>query len=151
MGIETQFKKVFLEIENLDKKIEQKEWSLLFEERELSFDNLMKSPNYFKIYNFTREIGDDIINNCTQGKISDDESKIYQQQRYNIDYELHRMNLKIEELDRTFWKSIKPILEEFQNKIMLNLPKNPQKPRWKGVAKIFSRLLAKKPKYLKEE
>ena len=109
----------------------------------------MKSPNYYNIYNFTREIGDDIIGRYAKGMISADEDKAYQQQRHKIDYELHRVHLLIEELDRNFWIDTKDALEEFQNKIMCNLPKDPQKPFWKSFIKLFSRLWVKKPKYLK--
>jgi len=151
MGIETRFKKVFLEIENLEKKIQNREWTLLFEDKKYTFDNLMQSSNYQKIYNFTREVGDDISQLCTQGKMSDQDEKDYHRQRHHVDYELHRVHLLIEELDRLFWKSSKDIFEEFQDKIMLNLPKDPQKTFWKNLKKLFARLFGKKPKYLKEK
>lgn len=151
MGIEAQFKKVFLEINNLEKKINNREWSVIFENKHHSFENLMKSSNYHNIYNFTRQIGDDIIERCSNGMISNDESKSYRKERHQVDYELHRIHLMIEELDRNFWKSSKNVLEEFQDKIMLNLPKNPKKTFWKTIKKISSRLMGKKPRYLKEK
>ncbi len=149
METQTQFKKVFLELENLEKKIQNKEWSLIFENKQYTFENLMKSPNYNHIYNFTREIGDSVSERCTKGLMSQDESNFYQEQRLNVDYELHRMLLQVEELDRFFWINTHEVFEEFQDKIMLNLPKDPKKTFWKQLKKFFTHLKHQKPRYLR--
>jgi uncharacterized protein YdcH (DUF465 family) len=150
VAIDTRFKKVFLEVDNLEKKIQNKEWSRVFPDKNYTFENLMKSQNYYNIYNFTRIIGDDLTLLCKQEKVSDDEVKLYQKQRYHLDNELHRLNLLIEEQDRIFWESTKEILEQFAHTIMLNLPQDLNSNIWAGIVRFFTRLKSKKPDYLKE-
>jgi hypothetical protein len=44
METQTQFKKSFLKLENLEKKIQNKEWSIIFENKQYTFENLIKKP-----------------------------------------------------------------------------------------------------------
>jgi|GEM_PF-1116922 len=148
--IEIQFKKVFLEIEALERYIEQKDWAMLFENRDYDFEHLMRNAHYENIYNFTRKIGDDVTLQYSKFKISDDDEKSYQEQRHLVDSELHRIHLIISQNDSIFWEGTKELFETFEKKIMLNIPADLKQGFWKKIKRFITHLKGKKPPYLKE-
>ncbi|SHO80309.1 hypothetical protein MNB_SV-15-634 [hydrothermal vent metagenome] len=148
MGIESKFKKVFLEIESLEKKINNGEYRSFFKSKKYNINSLMSNRNYQNIYNFTRTIGDNITSLCSSEDITKEEIKIYRRERNRLDAELHRIHL-IMENDKRFWKNSREVFEEFQYKIMMNLPFELNQNIWKIVKRFFFRLFATKPIYLK--
>jgi len=148
MIIENKFKKVFLEIESLEKKIKNQDYRSFFKSNKYNIESLISNINYKNIYNFTRVIGDNISTLSSKGQLSMEDEKSYRQERSRVDYELHRVHLLMEE-DKRFWKNSSEIFDEFQEKIMNNLPFNPKYTIWKVIKRFFSKLFGKKPIYLK--
>ncbi|KIM06494.1 MAG: hypothetical protein KU28_08540 [Sulfurovum sp. PC08-66] len=58
---------------------------------------------------------------------------------------------KLKNLIDFFWANAHEVLEEFQDKIMLNLPKDPKKTFWKKLKKFFTHFRHQKPQYLKSK
>jgi len=148
MGIETKFKKVFLEIDSLEKKINKDEYRSFFKSNKYNIEGLMSNINYKNIYNFTRVIGDNVAILSSKGHLSMEDEKAYQKERNRVDYELHRVHLLMEE-DKRFWKNSSEIFDEFQDKIMNNLPFNPKRTKWTIIKRFISKLFSKRPSYLK--
>jgi len=148
-SIDARFKKVFLEIETLERQIEQHDWGILFENRNYDFAHLMKNAHYENIYNFTRKIGDDVTKLYNKNKINEDEKKTYVTQRLLLDSELYRIHMSISEADPHFWEATREIFNIFEKKIMLNLPAEPKQNFWKKLKRIIARLKGKKPFYYK--
>ena len=111
MIIETKFKKVFLEINSLEKKITKEEYKSFFKSNKYNIELLMSNMNYKNIYNFTRIIGDNVSNLSSKGQLSVDDEKTYRKERSRVDYELHRIHLLMEE-DKRYWKNSSGIFEK---------------------------------------
>ena len=148
MIMETKFKKVFLEIESLEKKIKNQDYRGFFKSNRYNIESLMSNINYKNIYNFTRVIGDNISTLSTQGNLTIEDEKAYRQERAKVDYELHRVHLIMEE-DKRFWKNTSEVFDEFQDKIMNNLPFNIKHTKWLKFKRFLSRFFNKKPAYVK--
>lgn len=115
------FKRVFQEIEYLERKIYKKEgW--IFKNHVHSKEELLNSEHHRKIYSVTEKIGDDAENWYGRGNLSETGKALYYEYREETDDKLHEVNLKIEDREPTWWESMKGSLEGFVVWIMENMP-----------------------------
>ncbi|RLA69661.1 MAG: hypothetical protein DRG30_09955 [Epsilonproteobacteria bacterium] len=120
--IESKFRKVHIELENLERKIYRKSGFLFFKSHIYTIEELMESPHHQKIFSITEKIGDDIENWFDAGKLTPKEESTYHTERDNIDEELHRIEMVIEDREPTWWEEIKGPIIEFNKRVLDNLP-----------------------------
>jgi|APSaa5957512622_1039677.scaffolds.fasta_scaffold184732_1 hypothetical protein len=115
------FKRVFREIEFLERKINKKEgW--IFTNHLHSKEELLNSEHHKMIYSITEKIGDDAENWYGRGKLPESGKELYYEYREETDDKLHEVNLSIEDREPTWWESAKGSLEEFVEWVMENMP-----------------------------
>jgi hypothetical protein len=121
MRFERKFKTVHYEIDYLEAKVYQKTgW--IFQSHIYSIEELLKSEHHSKIYAITEKIGDDAENWYKCGQLSDFERDSYYTERNIVEEKLHRVNLKIQKREPTWWESVREPFSRFVRIIMNNMP-----------------------------
>lgn len=123
---ETRFDRFFRpahrEIDFLKVKIKKRSGLLIFKWHDYSIDELLRSEHHSKIDSITRKIGDDASNWYKRGELPESAKDIYEKCKYNLEEELHELNLKIAERKPTWFEQAKGTLQKFVEVIRENMP-----------------------------
>ena len=120
--IESKFRKVYIELESLEREIYRKSGFLFFKSHIHTIEELLDSPHHHKVFSITEKIGDDMKSWFNAGKLTTEEEEIYHFERDKTDDELHRINMNIKDREPTLWEEIKVPFVEFGTMILNNLP-----------------------------
>ena len=143
--IESKFRKVYIEMESLERKIYRKDGFFIFKSHTFSIEELLDSPHHHKIFSITEKIGDDMENWFNAGKLTTEEEEIYYFERDKTDDELHRINMAIEDREPTWWEEIKGPFGEFVIIILNNLPEEFKRHIISSLKKVLLPFLKKIP------
>ena len=146
--IESKFRKVYIELESLERKIYRKSGFLFFKSHVYTIEELLDSPHHHKIFSITEKIGDDMESWFNAGKLTSEEEEIYYFERDKIDDELHRINMIIEDREPTWWEEVKGPFIEFGIMILNNLPEEFKRNMISSFKKVLLPFLKKIPKLL---
>jgi hypothetical protein len=120
--LKQKFKKAFREIDYIKAKIHQKKGFLFFKNHVYSVEDLLNSEHHGKIYSITEKIGDDAANWHRRGTLGTAGKELYEENRDEIEVELHQVNLEIMNRQPTWWEEVKGVFTRFVELVMDNMP-----------------------------
>lgn len=123
--IQNIYKKVNEQIKQLHSEINSQDGFFLFKKHKYTIEELLESPHFNKINAITEKLGNDIQNWYINGKISNDEKKLYDNVRSRIEKDLNEVTVKIVLREHTWSEKISKVFQKFINIIMDNLPNIP--------------------------
>jgi hypothetical protein len=120
--LERKFKIVHREIDFIKVKIHKKKGFLFFKSHVYTEQELLNSEHHNRIYAATVKIGDDATYWYKAGKLSDDGKNTYYNKKSQVETELHRVNLEIEQREPTWWENVRGAFEGFRRIVAANMP-----------------------------
>ncbi len=121
-SIDKGFSRAFHELRVLESKIHEKEGFWIFKTHIYSKESLFNSRHYKKIYAYTENIGDIVVNWSNYGQLTRKGRELYNSKSQEIDSELKRVDEKISNRDPLWWESVQQFFGYFILEIQRNLP-----------------------------
>lgn len=122
LSITKKFSLVEFELNQLSAKIHLKKGSWLIMQHVYTTDQLRDSEHFRRIHAICEKIGDDVLNWCRNGKLSEEGARTYKMERQKVDRNLAVLEREILERDSTPLDDIAYFLQIFWQVIMKALP-----------------------------
>ena len=122
LSITKKFGLVEYELNLISAKIHLKKGSWVLMQHVYTTDQLRDSEHFRRIHAICEKIGDDVLNWCRNGKLSEEGARTYKMERQKVDRNLAVLQKEILERDRTAMDDLAYFLNVFWQVIMKVLP-----------------------------